>query len=91
MDSCLIRDNRVQCEQMWYDSLRSSPNPTSRKERRSSYFPVNSQKEIFMMVPQQAYLNDKNQISLLIEPRIEVKPELNCKRTHSVSNVNTRN
>ena len=91
MDSSLIRDKRVPCEQMWYDSLRNSPDPTARKEKRSFYLPINSQKEIFMMVPQQAYLNDKNQISLLIEPRIEVKPEFNSKRTHSVCNGNTRN
>ena len=60
MESSLIRDKRVTCEQMWYDSLRNSPDPTARKERRSFYLPINSQKEIFMMVPQQAYLNDKN-------------------------------
>jgi hypothetical protein len=60
MDPSLIRDKRVPLEQMWYDSLRNSPDPTARKGRRSFYLPINSQKEIFMMVPQQAYLNDKN-------------------------------
>ena len=51
MDPSLIRDKRVPSEQMWYDSLRNSPDPTGRKERRSFCLPINSQKEIFMMMP----------------------------------------